>query len=199
MSEHALFYLAYGSNLHPMRLARRAPSSRLLGITSLSGFRLGFHKRGQDGSGKCSIIPDGDVRSRVYAAVYRLPGQEKAVLDQAEGVGRGYDQIPLRVALQSRKIEVFTYIASPSHLDFRIKPFDWYRDLVLWGTIFHRFPPEYTENIARVEAVFDPSTSRRSEHQRLVQAIADRYESENRGTSGDPHINADGSDEGSPA
>ena len=51
-----LYYLAYGSNLHPVRLTERVPSARFLGLTSLFGYQLRFHKRHEpDGSGKCNM------------------------------------------------------------------------------------------------------------------------------------------------
>lgn len=52
-------YFAYGSNLCVRRLRRRVPSARALGPARLDGWTLRWHKRGEDGSGKCSIArPD---------------------------------------------------------------------------------------------------------------------------------------------
>ena len=51
--------LAYGSNLHPFRLTHRVPSAKLLGVVSVPGKRLAFHKRSDDGSGKCLFYAPG--------------------------------------------------------------------------------------------------------------------------------------------
>ena len=45
-----MLYAAYGSNLHPARLSRRAPSAEFVGTALLPGWELRLHKRGQDGS-----------------------------------------------------------------------------------------------------------------------------------------------------
>ena len=56
--------LAYGSNLHPFRLAqRRIRSARPIGVVPMQGKRLAFHKKSGDGSGKCLFYERGDTRT----------------------------------------------------------------------------------------------------------------------------------------
>jgi len=50
-----LNYLAYGCNLHPVRLQKRVPSAVFTGMVELHGRILSFSKRSVDGSGKCTI------------------------------------------------------------------------------------------------------------------------------------------------
>ena len=58
----AVIYFAYGSNLCFPRLRARVPGVRALGPALLRGHELRWHKRGTDGSGKCSIVKvGGDV------------------------------------------------------------------------------------------------------------------------------------------
>lgn len=45
--------LAYGSNLHPLRLRKRVSTANLIGIVEMQGYQLAFHKRSTDESGKC--------------------------------------------------------------------------------------------------------------------------------------------------
>jgi hypothetical protein len=54
-----LHYLAYGSNLHPIRLRQRVNSARLIATLSLPGYRVLFNKRGQDLSAKCNLVATG--------------------------------------------------------------------------------------------------------------------------------------------
>ena len=85
-----LFYLAYGSNLHPLRLADRIASVALIGSLRLEGYRLLFHKKGQDGSGKCDLRFTGSATDSAYGALYTISSTQKAILDRFEGRGSGY-------------------------------------------------------------------------------------------------------------
>lgn len=84
------FYLAYGSNLHPLRLVRRVPSARLVGTVPLPGYRLAFHKRGMDGSAKCDLELADESGSLAYGAVYSVAAQDIHGLDRLEDLGAGY-------------------------------------------------------------------------------------------------------------
>jgi len=55
-----LYYFAYGSNLHPLRLQARLSSAQLIGTTILPGYALKFHKLGHCLSGKCNIVRTND-------------------------------------------------------------------------------------------------------------------------------------------
>lgn len=46
-------YFAYGSNMSLLRLWQRVPSAVRIGVFTLQGHQLRFHKLGKDGSGKC--------------------------------------------------------------------------------------------------------------------------------------------------
>ena len=78
-----LNYLAYGSNLHPMRLLERVPSAQLIGSTEIAGFELAFHKKSKDGSGKCNLLQIDEDNRSVFGAVYRIDATEKPALDRA--------------------------------------------------------------------------------------------------------------------
>ena len=161
-------YLAYGSNLHPARLQQRVPSANLQGVTVLQGWRLNFHKRSEDGSGKCSIEHVGSVEpaTAVHAAVFLIDPEEKPDLDRVEGVGCGYYIEFLEVPGFG---DVFTYIASPDYIDIKLQPYQWYRHLVLAGCHFHGFPESYRQMIAEVESRADPNEARHGENMKIIQ------------------------------
>lgn len=167
----AVPYLAYGSNLHPLRLGARIPAARLLGTVAVSGWRIAYDKRGTDGSAKCTLIAAGadDV---VHAALYRLTPADRRRLDTIEGPGYTTVQIP--VTLAGRRYEAFTYVARPEHRAADLSPFDWYRRLVLAGAHHLGFPPEYCARLAGVSAVADPDPLRRARHERLLARIEPR-------------------------
>lgn len=174
MAESPLhLYFAYGSNLHPLRLGRRTPSRRLLGVAQLTGYALRFHKRSDaDGSAKCNVLSTGDERDVVMGVVYRMDAEDLAVLDRIEGLGPGgYERVSAQVALKGRLTNAFFYAAAESHIDDRLAPYTWYRDLVWHGAAWHGFPEQYVEQIRRIPATDDPDPVRSAQNQELIQAI----------------------------
>lgn len=137
----------------------------MLGPGFLAGYELQFHKRSKDESGKCSIRPGG---SGVHVAVYEITVDDKRTLDAIEGVGCGYaDEVVDVPGFSACK----TYKAEPSFVDDRLRPYDWYRELVLLGSRFHGFPRDYIAGIQAIEAQPDPDPARRKRHLRLLELI----------------------------
>lgn len=161
-------YLAYGSNLHPARLRARTPSARLLSIAALPGWRLAFHKRSRDGSSKCNIVHSGRPTDMVYGALYRLTRNEKFLLDRYEGLGSGYHEMKLSLPGHG---DVFFYSADQAYIDESLKPYDWYKRLVLLGAAYHDFPASYIIGIEAVTAVADPDRARQRENLGILPDI----------------------------
>ncbi|HKJ18358.1 MAG TPA: gamma-glutamylcyclotransferase family protein [Xanthomonadales bacterium] len=160
-------YAAYGSNLHPARLQKRTGPAELLGTAALTDMELRFHKRGNlDGSGKGNIIKRAGRTVHVAVFEVSVPGIEK--LDIAEGVGSGYEKKWIEVPEFGRCL---TYLAQNSHIDDNLKPFTWYKDLVLVGCGYHGFPEEYVETITNQQAVIDPHPERHEDHMKLVKRL----------------------------
>ena len=165
-SPAAIRYFAYGSNLHPARLGARLTAPRLLGIARLDAHVLRFHKRGRDGSGKCSIAPG---RGCVHGALYALDVADKQALDRIEGVGAGYASIDVELAGNG---VASTYVAMADAIDDSLEPFDWYLALVIAGARFQGFPADYLAALGAVSARPDPDPARAREHARLLAALA---------------------------
>lgn len=168
-----MHYLAYGSNLHPLRLQRRTPSARLLGTVELPRWRLHFDKQGSDGSSKCTLCSDDDPHDLAHGAVFALDAAEVDLLDAAEGLGAGYDKHEMTVRLAGKPLPVFVYLASASHRIVDGSPYHWYRDLVLAGARHHGFPSAYLAQIARVASRGDPDSQRRRKMEALLASIAE--------------------------
>lgn len=167
--ENPLYYLAYGSNLHPVRLGKRVPSAKLLDTVELSGYEIRFHKRSKDGSGKCNLFYTGNSRDKVHAAVYKIPALERGELDKAEGLGCGYEEKEITVEVNGEPLRVFTYVATDIKED--LQPYHWYRELVIEGARYHDFLPTYIAALKAVDSKDDPNLDRVKENQNLLEEM----------------------------
>lgn len=170
-SPHPLYYLAYGSNLHPVRLRDRIPSAAFIGPVEITGYRLVFQKRGQDGSGKCHLVRLENLSDKAYGAIYSMAEADKPLLDQHEGKGHGYFEGRLTVDYQGDAFQCFTYFADPAYMAADLQPYHWYKNLVFLGARHLQFPDAYVQSIEMVESVEDPDEVRRKRHDRLIEEI----------------------------
>jgi hypothetical protein len=132
-SPQPVVYFAYGSNMSTARLRKRMPSCNPLGIATLPGHALRFHKRSTDKSGKCNAFASGKDNS-VIGVLFSFEPSERAKLDEAEGVGSGYEHAMVTVINdQGRRRKVLTYLATSDYIDDSLKPYDWYKDFILAG------------------------------------------------------------------
>jgi hypothetical protein len=162
-------YFAYGSNLHPWRLAERAPSSTVIGTASLVGFALRFHKRSIDGSAKCDVVPD--QSATVYGALFALDSRDLDALAAAE---EGYERVELQVQAGGEWRTAFTFRARPERIAPDLAPYRWYRDLVAIGARYHDFPPDYLAAFERIATADDPDPARAAAMDALCRRLRER-------------------------
>jgi AIG2-like family len=152
-------YFAYGSNMSLSRLRNRVPDARRVGTYTLPGHSLRFHKTGTDGSGKCDAFATDDGQDAVIGALFEIPLLQKKGLDEAEGLGRGYDEKSVMLLDDSGlQVEAVTYIATA--IDETLKPFSWYMHHVLIGAGASGLPESYVENISVVNCIEDHDRQR---------------------------------------
>jgi hypothetical protein len=159
-------YFAYGSNMSLRRLQARTPGARPLGMASLPRHELRFHKRSDDGSGKCDAYYVGDSAASLPGVLYHLPLAQKPELDRVEGVGYGYSEKTVRVRCQDDSwVTAVTYHA----IDIRagLKPYDWYRHHVVTGAREFGLPQSYIDWIMAVQTVQDEDAGRRAREQAI--------------------------------
>jgi gamma-glutamylcyclotransferase len=166
-----LHYFAYGSNLHPVRLTERVPSASLVGTVALRHHDLVFHKQSHDGSGKCNLFRTGAASDVVHGAIYRLEPLDKPVLDRCEGKGNGYIDEQITLTHDGRAYTCFTYIAQHSHIVDSLKPYHWYKKLVLLGASYLQFPHTYISAIESIRSIADPDAERSQAHDVLLEKI----------------------------
>ncbi len=154
-------YFAYGSNMSTSRLRERMPSCKPLGVATLLGHTLRFHKRSIDKSGKCNASAS-ENKDSVIGVLFSFDPADRAALDKAEGVGSGYEHAVVTVIdHEGRRRKVLTYLATPDSIDDGLKPYSWYKDFVLAGAAEHGLPPEYIAQwIQSAAAIEDPNSDR---------------------------------------
>lgn len=161
-------YFAYGSNLLKARLAARVPVEADLGLVSVAGWRLAFHKRGRDGSGKGDLVRDPHPQAVAYGAVYRLSAAALDTLNRIEGVGAGY-------ALEEIMIPAigpcYCYLAEPTAIEPGLLPFDWYVELVRAGAAARNAPANWQQRLAGVPTRADPDVARAAAARALLTVV----------------------------
>jgi len=163
-------YFAYGSNMLTRRLtaADRAPSAKPVGIGYVEGRRLTFDKVGQDGSGKCNAEASGKESNSVYGVIFEIALSDKAPLDRAEGLGKGYAEERVDVVTVAGRIQLDTYIATETEPDLR--PYHWYKAITVAGAAQHGLPKNYVEQLTAAESIRDPDAERRAKNETLLLA-----------------------------
>jgi gamma-glutamylcyclotransferase (GGCT)/AIG2-like uncharacterized protein YtfP len=161
-------YFAYGSNMSRMRLNMRVSSAKPLGIATLQGHRLMFHKIGKDGSAKCDAWRTGELPDVVQGVLFRLESDELTTLDHIEGTGAGYERCSVVVADSSgRTIRAETYLAT--RIDPALRPYTWYREHVLRGALAAGLRHDYVAAIRAVPAEADPDRQRHAREMAIYQ------------------------------
>jgi gamma-glutamylcyclotransferase len=153
------------------RVQARCPSAKAKLVATADNYSLAFFKRGRDGSGKATLVPDTRVGQRVVGVVFELDGRELSQLDRFEGAGKGYDRVEqfrVRAEDGAGNLEAFTYIGNEDFLDPNLKPYDWYLRLVVAGAREHALPDEYVAAIEKTQTARDLRQDRPSR----IEALA---------------------------
>ena len=168
MSDKTFRYFAYGSNMLTRRLKadERAPSAEFVDTGYTSRRRLTFDKRSRDGSGKCDAEETGNETDRVYGVIFEIKCAHKPALDRAEGCGKGYKLKTVEVITKQRTVLAQTYIATIKGRALR--PYHWYKALVVAGAVEHDLPNCYVEWLRVFESKEDPDPKRRAENEALL-------------------------------
>jgi hypothetical protein len=163
------YYFGYGSNMLMARIRNRVPSATPITNASLPGYGLRFHKRSQDGSGKCNIISSDD--ETVYGVVFEVNPDELDTLDEAEQQGRRYWRRSVTVEGEGTSIEAFAYVADPFFVDDTLLPYEWYHAIVVAGAREHNLPSDYIAQIEAVRSYPDPNEERRRRYRSLLEEV----------------------------
>jgi gamma-glutamylcyclotransferase len=167
MTKPRVRYFAYGSNMLTARLRERVPSATAIGTGQLEGYVLRWDKRSRrDGSGKCDADATGRQGDVVWGVVFELDQEDKPALDQAEGLGAGYMEKMVHVLTEAGPVTAVTYCATDK--DARLRPYHWYKALVIAGAREHGLPASYRSRLELVVTVSDAKPARGRTLQELL-------------------------------
>ena len=160
----ALVYFAYGSNMCESRLKspNRAPSADCKAVAQLSAYALRWHKKSNDGSGKADAWHTGNNQDVIWGVLFAMSDGDKVQLDKAE---KGYHEVQITVRqTDGSDCQALTYVANSGEVDDSLKPYTWYKRLVVEGARQHQLPPSYVASIDAMAAKDDPNSARAAKH-----------------------------------
>ncbi len=114
-----------------------------------------------DESGKCNAFYTGDEKDKVLGALYEIDENDKPRLDHFEDEGQGYEWKKINE-------KFLTYLALNDAIDDNLRPFDWYKELVLLGMKYHHFPKSYRDKTQAIVAIQDDDLQRAERLARLI-------------------------------
>ena len=144
-------HFAYGSNLSLDRIRSRCRSALPESVGFVQQRQLRFHKIGRDGTGKADAFWTGQTSDCVWGVVYRCLLEEQPILDRAESLGVGYEQVGVEVHTKTGTIETFLYQAKSERIDANLSPAAWYHLHVVNGAREHSLPLKYQRMIANYD------------------------------------------------
>lgn len=156
---------AYGSNMNMSRLKKRVPSATKVCNASLNGYAFAFNKKSKDGSVKGNIAQTNNADDKVWGVVFEIDEKEKEKLDDAEGLGKGYNETMIDVlGTDGQSVKVQVYIADSGVTDSNLHPYDWYKEYVVSGAKENELPQGYINNLESSQATEDMNKERRQKH-----------------------------------
>ena len=161
-------YFAYGSNMLEQRLKDRVGSAEFFSNAWIRGYKVRFRKISIDASGKADLVQTGDLEDIVHGVVYEFDPADWDALDKHEGAtgsNPGYGRVPIRVHTDSGNRDVTIYLARKERIDESLKPYTWYRDLILCGAEQHGLPEDYRRKIENIVDIPDPDENRKKKRE----------------------------------
>jgi gamma-glutamylcyclotransferase (GGCT)/AIG2-like uncharacterized protein YtfP len=133
-------YFAYGSNMDPNRMARRAPGARAVGPARLGGFRLEFNVYSTEWEGGGANL-ELDERAHVWGVLWDVPDTEVHGLDAFQGHPTFFRREDVVVEMGDEPAVAWTYRVAHQTGSY-VRPTDAYLALVRSAIRRQGLPPE---------------------------------------------------------
>ena len=155
------------------RMRERVPNACVVGVARLEGRSLAFNKRSIDMSAKCNLLESATEGDFVLGVLFDVPADEKPALDKAEALGKGYDELAVKVVdAEGNSTDAVTYVATET--DDQLQPYPWYKRHVIEGAKEAGFDSTYIAAIEAVITIEDPDVER-SIRELSIYNGADRF------------------------
>ena len=146
-------------------MRERTPSARAIGPAVLRGFVLRWNKRSTR-DGPASAASRSRPEDLVWGVKYEVNAEDKNAIDRFEGLGAGYEERRVVVEFDGGPVEAWAHYATD--IDPTIKPYDWYRDLVIGGAREHSLPEVYIRELEAVPVMEDADRERAGKMRALL-------------------------------
>lgn len=164
-----MLIFAYGSNMNLNRLAKRVPSAAKVTNAFLTGHKVVCNKISNDGSAKANIIKTDVPAEFVWGVLFSIDNNEKALLDKAEGLGKGYNECTLTFFDEiNNSYTAQVYIADSKAIDNDLLPYDWYKEFIVTGAIQNKLPAEYISQLQSITCIRDHDEERRTKNYSIL-------------------------------
>ncbi|MEE9455959.1 MAG: hypothetical protein V3W11_02270, partial [bacterium] len=128
-----------------------------VGKAYVPGYRMVCNKKSEDGSGKGNI--EEDPNSSVHGILFLLDVRGLSSLEDSE---KGYvPRKDIDVLSDGRKVDgVTVFKAKKGNTCTSLKPYIWYKEMVVEGARHRDFPPDYFSFLEAIDAYEDPDNGR---------------------------------------
>lgn len=164
-----MLIFAYGSNMNLNRLAKRVPSAVKVTNAFLTDHKVVCNKISNDGSAKANIIKTDVPDEIVWGVLFSIDNNEKALLDKAEGLGKGYTEGTFTFFDETNNsYAAQIYFADSSSIDNTLLPYDWYKEFIVTGAIQNKLPAEYISQLQSITCIRDHDEERRTKNYSIL-------------------------------
>lgn len=164
-----MLIFAYGSNMNLNRLTQRVPSAVKTSNAFLPGYKLVCNKVSKDGSAKANIIKTDNLAELVWGVLLTIDSDEKALLDKAEGLGKGYNEDTLIFFDETNNpYPAQVYIADSNVINNNLLPYDWYKEFIVTGAIQNELPADYILQLQSIICSRDNDEERRTKNYSIL-------------------------------
>jgi gamma-glutamylcyclotransferase len=140
-------YFAYGANMDPTHMRRRAPGARTLGPARLEGFQLAFSVYSTEWRGGAANL-ELDPEAHVWGVLWEVPEEEARGLEAFQGHPTFYRREEVVVGGPSGRQIAWTYRVAHQEGSW-VRPTDEYLRVLYSAIRVQGLPPEALDMVDR--------------------------------------------------
>ncbi|MEJ2005467.1 MAG: gamma-glutamylcyclotransferase, partial [Cyclobacteriaceae bacterium] len=167
------YIFSYGSNMLFDRIRQRIDSVEVVCRYILTDYTFAFNKRSHDNSSKANLIhAPGET---VQGVIHQISKSDKQVLDQYEGLGKGYEMEYFSAQIQGDTCAVGFYMVKDDDFLCDDQPYCWYLQCVMYGALENCLTTSYIREIQNQPFKPDTDKHRNKYYDALLKSHRSRY------------------------